>query len=621
MKNRIGAALLAASLTLGLSLPISAAGVAGVEECAQVVGALDIMVGDENGNLNLDQSVTRAQFITMAIKASPMGEQVGEAATSPYPDVPRRHWSAGYVAAAVQMGLISGYLDGTFRPDNRITLAEGVTIVLKLLGYTGSDFSGAYPTAQMSLYRSLDLDEGVVTEKSDEDMTRLDAMYLFYNLLSTKNKSGQYHLNTLGYSLNQQGEVDRVSLLGEVMDGPVVVSGDWQDQIPMDLERASFTREGQRISPDTLQEGDVLYWNKGMGRVWVYDDRVTGTIQALNPTAAKPTSVTVAGQTYTLESDRAAYELSEFGSWHLGDTVTLLLGRTGGVVGIMTPAAGEQSKIGMITAVQKASYSDGAGGSYTKDTITIQATDGKNYSYPWSAKSFEVGDLVQAVVNGDGTVSVKRLEKKKLTGSVSADGKTLGKYPLAADVEILDTYKESGIQVFPNRLSGVHMKDDMVQYYTVNAQGEIQRLILKEVTGDMHQYGIVTDLVDMSIGLNVMASYTLELGGQSISFMSQGITYPLEDEVPFVLKGSLQSVDKMARLYSIQVERVENRSLVTEHRDYPVFDSMLVYEYRDGSYYLSNLERVSGGNHKLTAWYDRAPGEGGCVRILVAREK
>ena len=621
MKNRIGAALLAASLTLGMSLPISAAGVAGVEECAQVVGALDIMVGDENGNLNLDQSVTRAQFITMAIKASPMGEQVGEAATSPYPDVPRRHWSAGYVAAAVQMGLISGYLDGTFRPDNRITLAEGVTIVLKLLGYTGSDFSGAYPTAQMSLYRSLDLDEGVVTEKSDEDMTRLDAMYLFYNLLSTKNKSGQYHLNTLGYSLNQQGEVDRVSLLGEVMDGPVVVSGDWQDQIPMDLERASFTREGQRISPDTLQEGDVLYWNKGMGRVWVYDDRVTGTIQALNPTAAKPTSVTVAGQTYTLESDRAAYELSEFGSWHLGDTVTLLLGRTGGVVGIMTPAAGEQSKIGMITAVQKASYSDGAGGSYTKDTITIQATDGKNYSYPWSAKSFEVGDLVQAVVNGDGTVSVKRLEKKKLTGSVSADGKTLGKYPLAADVEILDTYKESGIQVFPNRLSGVHMKDDMVQYYTVNAQGEIQRLILKEVTGDMHQYGIVTDLVDMSIGLNVMASYTLELGGQSISFMSQGITYPLEDEVPFVLKGSLQSVDKMARLYSIQVERVENRSLVTEHRDYPVFDSMLVYEYRDGSYYLSNLERVSGGNHKLTAWYDRAPGEGGCVRILVAREK
>lgn len=621
MKNRIGAALLAASLTLGLSLPISAAGVAGVEECAQVVGALDIMVGDENGNLNLDQSVTRAQFITMAIKASPMGEQVGEAATSPYPDVPRRHWSAGYVAAAVQMGLISGYLDGTFRPDNRITLAEGVTIVLKLLGYTSSDFSGAYPTAQMSLYRSLDLDEGVVTEKSDEDMTRLDAMYLFYNLLSTKNKSGQYHLNTLGYSLNQQGEVDRVSLLGEVMDGPVVVSGDWQGQIPMDLERASFTREGQRISPDTLQEGDVLYWNKGMGRVWVYDDRVTGTIQALNPTAAKPTSVTVAGQTYTLESDKAAYELSEFGSWRVGDTVTLLLGRTGGVAGIMTPAAGEQSKIGMITAVQKASYSDGAGGSYTKDTITIQATDGKNYSYPGAAKSFEVGDLVQAVVNGDGTVSVKRLEKKKLTGSVSADGKTLGKYPLAADVEILDTYKDSCIQVFPNRLTGVHMKDDMVQYYTVNAQGEIQRLILKEVTGDMHQYGIVTDLVDMSIGLNVMASYTLELGEQSISFMSQGITYPLEDEVPFVLKGSLQSVDKMARLYSLQVERVENRSLVTEHRDYPVFDSMLVYEYRDGSYYLSNLERVSGGNHKLTAWYDRAPGEGGCVRILIAREK
>ena len=621
MKYRIGAALLAASLTLSLTLPISAAGVVGAEECAQVVGALNIMVGDEKGELNLDQPVTRAQFITMAVKASPIGEQVGEAAASPYPDVPRRHWSAGYVAAAVQMGLVSGYLDGTFRPDNKITLAEGVTIALKLLGYTGSDFSGAYPTAQMSLYRSLDLDEGVVTEKSDEAMTRRDAMYLFYNLLSTKNKSGQYHLNTLGYTLNQQGEVDRVALLGEVMDGPVVVSGDWQAQIPMDLQRASFTRDGRRISSDTLQEGDVLYWNKGMGRVWVYDDRVTGTIQAINPTAAKPASVTVAGQTYTLESDRAVYELSEFGAWSLGDTVTLLLGRTGGVAGITAPAAGEQSRIGMITAVHKASYSDGTGSSYTEDTITIQATDGKNYSYPCPAKSFGVGDLVQAVVDDNGTVSVKNLDKKKLTGSVSADGKTLGKYPLAADVEILDTYENSGIQVFPNRLAGVQMKDDMVRYYTVNAQGEIQRLVLKEVTGDMHQYGIVTDLVDMSMGMNVMASYTLELGGQSIPFMSQGTVYPLEDETPVVLKGSLQAVDKMARLHAVQVERVANRTLVTEHRDYPVFDNMLVYEFRDGSYYLSNLERVSGGNHKLTAWYDRAPGEGGCVRILIAREK
>ena len=83
----------------------------------------------------------------MAVNATGTGDQVGEASTSPYPDVPRTHWAAGYVQAGVQAGLISGYLDGTFRPSNQITLAEGATIVLKLLGYTAEDFSGAIPPA------------------------------------------------------------------------------------------------------------------------------------------------------------------------------------------------------------------------------------------------------------------------------------------------------------------------------------------------------------------------------------------------------------------------------------------------------------------------------------------
>ena len=110
---------------------------------------LGIMVGDESGEFHLNRRVTRAEFITMAVNATGTGDQVGEASTSPYPDVPRTHWAAGYVQAGVQAGLISGYLDGTFRPSNQITLAEGATIVLKLLGYTAEDFSGAYPTGQL----------------------------------------------------------------------------------------------------------------------------------------------------------------------------------------------------------------------------------------------------------------------------------------------------------------------------------------------------------------------------------------------------------------------------------------------------------------------------------------
>ena len=99
--KRLAAGILAACLTLSLALPASAAGnAAPLEDASQAVTALGIMSGDGSGDLKLSQKVTRAEFVTMVIKASPGGDGVGQAATSPYPDVPRSHWASGYVEAA-----------------------------------------------------------------------------------------------------------------------------------------------------------------------------------------------------------------------------------------------------------------------------------------------------------------------------------------------------------------------------------------------------------------------------------------------------------------------------------------------------------------------------------------
>ena len=216
MKKRIMTGLLACCLSLSLALPGFAAGsIPAQEEVAQVITALGIMAGDAGGDLRLSRTVTRAEFITMAVKASPQGDQVGEASTSPYPDVPYTHWAAGFVEAGVAAGLISGYSDGTFRPASSITLAEGATIALGLLGYSAEDYSGAYPSPQMALYHSLSLDKGLTAQAASAPLTRHDAMYLFYNLLSAKNKEGQPYLTTLGYSLNAAG-------------GP----GEWGDERP-----------------------------------------------------------------------------------------------------------------------------------------------------------------------------------------------------------------------------------------------------------------------------------------------------------------------------------------------------------------------------------------------------
>jgi hypothetical protein len=97
MKTVLGF-VLALCLTFPLTTPAAAAE---QSEVLQVLALLGVMNGDENGNLNLSNSVTRAQFAKMCIAASPMKEQ-GQYPTglSPFPDVPASHWASGYITAA-----------------------------------------------------------------------------------------------------------------------------------------------------------------------------------------------------------------------------------------------------------------------------------------------------------------------------------------------------------------------------------------------------------------------------------------------------------------------------------------------------------------------------------------
>ena len=622
MKKRVLIALLALSLTASLVLPAAAAGtVPAREEAAQVVRALGIMAGDSQGNLNLDSPVTRAEFITMAVKALPGGGEIGQAATSPYPDVPRSHWASGYVEAGVKAGLVSGFSDGTFRPNHRITLAEGATIVLQLLGYGPADLTGAYPTGQLAMYRSLGLDKGVTAAQAGTELRRLDAMYLFYNLMTAKNKEGQVYLTTLGYSLNGAGEIDLVALVGASMEGPVVAQGDWRSSLPMALASATVYRDGAAVNANAVQEYDVLYYNPSMATLWAYSDKVTGTIQALEPSAASPTSVTVAGRTCTIETASAAYALSGLGQYRLGDTVTLLLGRTGGVAAVVKGMAAQNSeKVGVVTLVENGSYPDGKGGSYTAQTVTLLATDGQSYRYPYNATGMKAGDLVRVTVSdGAGGVTLRRLTSVSLTGKVSADGSRVGSYPLAENAEILDVSGGYGLRVYPQRLAGVSLSGSMVKYYSLNSAGEIERLILSDVTGDMHHYGILKEIRQSPVSeFMTYYSYVLDVAGSQVVMPDSTTRYPVEAG-PVCIKGSPSAPEKLASLTSAGTGTVVSGKFEAKNTRYAISEQVAVYEYRSGSYYRSTLARVQSGGFTLTGWYDKAESAGGRLRVIVAR--
>ena len=618
MKKRLLSGLLCAVLLLSLTVPALAAEASATEaEAAQVLAALNIMSGDENGNLGLDRQITRAEFTKLAVAASAYADSVGPTASvSPYPDVPKNNWAAPFVQVAKEKGLVKGFLDGTFRPMNNITLVEGVIMALRLLGYQDTDFPGAWGSGQMAMYQTLKLDKNI-TIGANDPMTKRDALWLFYNLLTAKNKSGQVYLTTLGHTLTASGEIDRVALINSAMEGPVVAESGWQGNIPFDTANAVVYRAGSLSSLSAIQSTDVVYHSKSMRTLWAYTNKVTGSIQKVAPSASNPSSVTVGNQTYTLETATAAYDLSDLGTFKAGDTVTLLLGRNGGVAAVRKPGEAAGTVYGIVTATGTGTYQDSDGKNYTAGTVTVTATDGDTYTYRWEDKNkkFEAGDMVQVAVSSGGT-KITKLSKTSLTGK--ADGLTF-----APDAEIIDTYgKTSTAKVYPARLAGITFKADMVRYYVKDGQGAITHMILNDVTGDMHQYGVLTGVSETSLnlptGFITNATYAYDLGGTPGVYSSDKVIWNLK-------KGACQvkmdggKADRIYNLTELKLTSVDGNKATAGNQTYTMADGAAVYELRNDTYYLSDLSRVNSGSFTLTGWYDKAEGEGGRVRVIIAK--
>ena len=86
------------------------------------------IAGYPDGTFGGGKDITRAEFVTMLVNF--MGVSEG---TATFSDVKESHWAYKFIATASSNGLVSGYPDGTFRPDQSITRAEAASIINRIL--------------------------------------------------------------------------------------------------------------------------------------------------------------------------------------------------------------------------------------------------------------------------------------------------------------------------------------------------------------------------------------------------------------------------------------------------------------------------------------------------------
>lgn len=192
MKKAISTCLAAVLAAASISVPAMADSNSTWQrdkDITALLSELNIMVGDDNGNFNLDANVTRAEMAKIAVASSSYKNTVALGLQfSPFSDVKGTYWGAPYIQAAVSAGIVNGYIDGTFRPNDDVKYEEAVNMMLKVLGYTDDDFGAAYPYGQVGVAESLKMTEGI-SKQIGQSMTRRDVAKLICNTLDTKSKT------------------------------------------------------------------------------------------------------------------------------------------------------------------------------------------------------------------------------------------------------------------------------------------------------------------------------------------------------------------------------------------------------------------------------------------------
>ena len=512
MKKRILAFLLAVSIAVSvLVLPVSAASINNTAlQTAITLGA--VPTGQELG-----ANVTRGAFAKMLVSFSTYRESVDAQGTvgTLYRDVPGTSQWAPYIRIAVQQGWMNGYTDGSFRPDNTVTLEEACAAVLKLLSYKTTDLTGSFPQAQLNKAQQIGLRDQLTCTQG-QAMTYEQCTLLLYNALRANTASGSAYGSSLGFTVSN-GQVDTSSVLLKSRKGPFVA----EEGTQLPFTPVSVYRNDKTSASAELNKYDVYYYSESLQTVWIYTRRAAGRITAVSPSASAPTALTVAGSTYSLGSSAVASKISTLNGGGVGEVVTLLLGMDNEVADVITGEEADSVFYGVVQTATRSLVEDN--GADVLQKISVMCTDGitrtvnidKSLNYP-------TGWLVEISVTPEGE-QVTAIESKSVSGTINDTATALGDYALADDVQILDTTSEGlAGTVRPSRIAGTKLNALTVRYYTLNEQGQIDRLILNDVTGDLWKYGVLDDVKNLAVNASSILGTLTGSGSSGSGSSSSG---------------------------------------------------------------------------------------------------
>ena len=486
-------------------------------ETLRLMGVLD---GYGDGTFRPNAVLTRAQFCKMAVYAMDGSSELGRYSTvTIFPDVKPSLWAASYINMAAKKGVIAGFADGKFKPNQTVTTGQAVTILMRGLGYKDENMGGVWPQGYMAEAQTCGLLKSTGITSAYSALTRGQAAKLFLNLFEAKRGTGEgavvlfsftpekeeAYLTNLdagkgtltagGKTYTMAHPVTSTSLIGS--KGKVVLNGDGDiltflpitgtsgisnaaviigangSALGLDSLAGSNSytiyKNGSPASAADLKKYDVATYSSATNAVIVCDTKVSVYYEDCTPSPANPTTITVLEGTELNVLPTAVESLSRFKP---GQQMTLLLTADGQVVGAVdSSASGARSNALAVV--------DGSGNMQLICGSTLVKINGSGSSYEnsvvnvTSTKSGNKGKLSLRAVSG------------KVSGDLDVRAETLGGKKLADNVLIFD----GGKQVALAELSQSSIRSGNISYARTNWAGEIDLIVLNNSLSDNVIYG------------------------------------------------------------------------------------------------------------------------------------
>lgn len=681
MKKRFVAAALAALLCAGL-VPSASAVFTDVTdpEVAQAVEALSglgIVSGDGTGAYYPDSGLTRSQFCKLIVLMEGHGDSVASSAYKTlFSDVPAGRWDAPYVNLAYSEGLVAGYGNGSFGPDDGVTVSQAVTIALRLLGYTDADIGPFWPEDYLSRAEELGLLEGISSD-GDHLLTRGEAAILLYTLLTMDTVQGTPLYEGLAAQTVSSALLTGVDVTAD--DGTAHTVEVWTAS-----GGVKYYSYVNALSEELIgTRGTLLLDESGRAAGFIPDGTVTRTVTLASADGSGltdgdgnvfsvPNSASVLLKGETLTWSDSWYDL------RAGDTVLLCYSAAGSIEALWVrereTAAG---------TVLTGWYEDASPNTAAPDTITVLgaqlsvAEEGQD-----SLRDFSIGDKISVTLSGDGEViaaeaassdapvmagiltsgtsdtvsvtlssgitvsgelysgsvsalngclvrvtspargklSVSALGNSSVPGSLNVAAGTLGELTLSTDVVIYDQVNGSGaVEVALSDILVDTVSASSIAYVGTDSAGQVNLLVLEDVTGSCYAYGFL-EKGEQTGGSGTMqytnTTVTVDNGENNTAYIT-GLNFT-DGAVGGVVGTGEGKVAALMTLTAVEdLTRADFDGSDTA-AGIPIAADVKVYNAVTETWV--TLSQAKAFTDTFTAWYDRDPADGGQIRVIVAGE-